>query len=85
MPVFVTFAALGMGAALIVARPLWALTVLVVLMLVSALLWAVFSIEPRWAAGLIEQSAQAGAMALVPLALGVVAGLVLRRMGVRHD
>lgn len=84
MPVFVTFAALGIGAAMVVARPLWALTVLVVLMLVAALLMALFGIAPTWAAGLISQSAEAGPLALVPLGLGVGLGLLIRRREARR-
>ncbi|SIN85937.1 hypothetical protein [Vannielia litorea] len=84
MPVFVTFAALAIAAAMIVARPLWALTVLVVLMLASALLMAAFEVRPDWAAGLIAQSAAAGPLALVPLACGVALGLLIRRREARR-
>lgn len=79
MPLILTFAALGIAAAALVARPLWALTALVVLMLASALFYALFGIVPHWASGLIHHSAVVWQITLAPIILGVLAGLGLRR------
>lgn len=79
MAVLLTFVALGVGAMALVARPVLALMVMAVLLLVSALLWTLFGVAPHWASALINQSAAAWPITLAPLILGVLSGVYLRR------